>query len=305
MLAVENLRKSFDSKIVLDGLNFTIEKGELYGLLGPNGAGKTTAINILCGLLKADEGMIRIAGKPPSELTKSLLGVVPQEISVYKDLTCKENLVFFSRIYGLSRYDGIAKAEELIDLFRLEEYANTEVHKLSGGWQRRVNIAVALVHSPTILFLDEPTAGLDIEARFELWKLMDHLKSKELAILLTTHILDEAQKLCSRIGIIQEGKIVAEGSLDELRKIVPAVQLAFVRTENENLLRKKATSFGWEIREYAGKLTLCLPEIYQLNEIVSKLADVPISAISLHEVGLEQAYLEITKQNLPENIKQG
>lgn len=123
-------------------------------------------------------------------------------------------------------------------------------------------------------------------------------------MLLTTHILDEAQKLCTRIGIMLAGKIVAEGSLDELRKFVPAIQLAFIRAENEDLLRKKASSFGWEIREYAGKLAVCLPEIYQLNEIVGKLADVPISAISLHEVGLEQAYLEITKQNLAENVQQ-
>lgn len=304
MVEVKNLRKSFGNKVVLDGINITIDQGELYGLLGPNGAGKTTAINILCGLLKVDSGSVTLAGKPQSGQTKNILGVVPQEISVYKDLTCKENLIFFAKIYGLSRHEGIAKTEELIHLFHLEEYSKTEVNKLSGGWQRRINIAVALVHSPTILLLDEPTAGLDIEARFELWNLLEHLRSKNLTMLLTTHILDEAQKLCTRIGIIQAGRIVAEGSLDELRKFVPAIQLAFVRTENEDLLRKKATSFGWEIREYAGKLAVCLPEIYQLNEIVIKLADVPISAISLHEVGLEQAYLEITKLNLPENVQQ-
>jgi ABC-2 type transport system ATP-binding protein len=296
MIEVQNLRKSFDGKTVLDGLNFSVCRGEVYGLLGPNGAGKTTAINILCTLTNADAGTVTIDGSPVSALTKNLIGVVPQEISVYRDLSCRENLIFFATIYGLHRSQGIARAEELIRLFRLEEYANIEVAKLSGGWQRRVNIAVALVHSPTVLILDEPTAGLDIEARFELWRLIEHLRSTGVTILLTTHLLEEAEKLCNRIGIVQKGRIVAEGSLDELRAIIPAKQLAIVVTEEEAMFRRKASSFGWECRMYGDKLTLCLPERFPLKEIVEKFSDITLSSVTLREIGLEHVYLEVTHE---------
>lgn len=296
MIEVQNLRKSFDGKTALDGLTFSVGRGEVYGLLGPNGAGKTTAINILCTLTDADAGTVTIDGSLVSALTKNLIGVVPQEISVYRDLTCKENLVFFASIYGLQRSQGIARAEELIRLFRLEEYANIEVSKLSGGWQRRVNIAVALVHSPSVLILDEPTAGLDIEARFELWRLIEHLRSTGVTILLTTHLLEEAEKLCSRIGIVQKGRIVAEGSLDELRAIIPAKQLAVVVTEEEAMFRRKASSFGWECRTYGDKLTLCLPERFPLKAIVEKFSDVTLSSVTLREIGLEHVYLEVTHE---------
>jgi ABC-2 type transport system ATP-binding protein len=296
MIEVRNLRKSFDGKAALDGLTFSVGRGEVYGLLGPNGAGKTTAINILCNLLDADAGTVTIEGSPVSASTKCLIGVVPQEISIYRDLTCKENLFFFATIYGLRRSQGIARAEELIRLFRLEEYADTEVSKLSGGWQRRVNIAIALVHSPSALILDEPTAGLDIEARFELWRLLERLRSTGVTILLTTHLLDEAEKLCSRIGIIQKGRIAAEGSLDELRALVPAKQLVVVLTEDEGMFRRKASSFGWECRTYGGKLTLCLPQRFPLKAIVERFAEVALSSVTMQEIGLEHAYLEVTRE---------
>lgn len=301
MIEVYQLNKSYDAKTVLDGLSFTVNRGEVYGLLGPNGVGKTTAINIICGLLKAHSGQVSIDGKAVSEASKYQLGVVPQEISIYKDLTCHENLVFFSRIYGLTRREGNAKAKELIHLLHLEEYANIEVNKLSGGWQRRINIAVALVHSPSILILDEPTTGLDIEARFELWRLLELMRNSNLTILLTTHLLDEAQALCSRIGIMQKGQIIAEGSLDELRTFVPAQQLAIVGTDFEALFTQKAKTYGWLCRKYAGKLALCLPERMDLKTIIDKFSDIPISSITLQEIGLEHAYLELTNPQ-PSNL---
>jgi ABC-2 type transport system ATP-binding protein len=179
----------------LDKLSFTVNKNDIYGLLGPNGAGKTTAINIICNLLDPDAGMVLINENPVSEETKRLIGLVPQEISVYQDLTCKENLLFFSSIYGLQGSKKAEKTEELIQLFNLGEFKKKKVSNLSGGWRRRINIAVSLVHSPSILILDEPTAGLDIEARFELWELIDNLKNSGVSILLTTHQLEEAEQL--------------------------------------------------------------------------------------------------------------
>ncbi len=295
MIEISGLRKSFQDKVVLDGLTFSIAPGEIYGLLGPNGAGKTTAINILCRLLDAAAGKVMVKGEPVSEKTKYLLGIVPQEISIYKDLTCRENLLFFARVYGLQKSQRNDRVYELIQKFKLEEYANTEVSKLSGGWQRRINIAVALVHSPAALILDEPTAGLDIEARYELWELIENLRSSGVTILLTTHQLEEAERLCTRIGILQHGRIVAEGSLNELCAKIPAKQLAFVETDDKNGICKKADSFGWDYRYYGGKLSFLLPRCFPLKEIVDMFEGVPLSSVSLQQVRLEHVYIEVTR----------
>jgi ABC-2 type transport system ATP-binding protein len=296
MLKVRDLEKSFGQKMVLDKLSFSIDQHDIYGLLGPNGAGKTTTINIICNLLDADAGMISIKGNPVSETTKHLIGFVPQEISLYQDLTCRENLLFFAQIYGLQGSEKAERASELIQMLHLNEYENKKVSTLSGGWRRRVNIAVALVHSPSILILDEPTAGLDIEARYELWELLRQFDDSGVSILLTTHLLEEAERLCSCIGILQKGRIVAEGSLDKLRTLVPAEQLAVIETEDEQTLCNKAQTFGWEYRRYGGRLILLMPNRYVLKDVVNKFDGIPLSSISLQEVGLEHVYLEVTRE---------
>lgn len=295
MIEVTGLKKSFGDKVVLDRLTFSVAPGEIYGLLGPNGAGKTTTINILCNLLDAEAGTVVVKGNVVSETTKYLIGFVPQEVSLYKDLTCLENLLFFARLYGLKGTAKIEQANKLIRMFHFNEYANTEVSKLSGGWQRRLNLAVALVHSPSVVILDEPTAGLDVEARYELWGLIENLRSTGVTVLLTTHHLDEAERLCSRIGILQHGRIVAQGSLSELQAMVPAKQLAVVETNDEKALCQKAASFGWDYRHYGGKLTLLLPQSFTLKDIVDKFNGIPLSSVSLQRVGLEHVYLEVTR----------
>ncbi len=293
MINVLNLNKSFVEKKVLDNLTFSISKGEIFGFLGPNGAGKTTTINILCGLLNADNGSIQIKGKTVNEGTKCLLGFVPQEISLYKDLTVRENLNFFARIYGLKCAQKNERIAELIDVFNLQEYKNTEIARLSGGWQRRVNIAVALVHSPELLILDEPTAGVDVEARYELWELISKLRDKGVTILLTTHQLEEAEKLCSKIAILNEGKIAAEGSMSQLRKIIPAEELAVIEAKNEDAVCQKAKSLGWDYRYYGKKLTILLPKRYDLKNIVEFFNGIPLVSISLRHIGLEHVYFEV------------
>jgi ABC-2 type transport system ATP-binding protein len=294
VIEFKDLRKSFGDKVVLDALTFSVGSGEVYGLLGPNGAGKTTAINILCNLLDADDGRVVINEEVISETTKFLIGVVPQEVSVYRDLTCRENLLFFARLYGLRGSQRIERASELIQTFKLNDYANTEVSKLSGGWQHRVNTAIALVHSPSVLILDEPTTGLDVEARYEFWEMIVNLKRTGVTILLTTHQLEEAERLCSRIGIMKNGQIIAEGSLDELRAIIPAKQLAVIETSDSRALCEKATSLGLTYRHYGGRLTLWLPEQLTLKALVDKFDDIPISSASLQDVSLEHVYVEVT-----------
>ncbi len=303
MIEVRELEKSFGDKVVLDKLSFTINRNDIYGLLGPNGAGKTTTINILCNLLDADAGTISIRGNTVSESTKQLVGLVPQEISIYQDLTCKENLLFFARIYGLQGSEKTDRTNELIDILKLNPYENVKVSNMSGGWRRRVNIAVALAHSPSILILDEPTAGLDIEARYELWELIRNFKDSGVGILLTTHQLEEAERLCSRIGILQKGRIIAEGSLAKLRTLVPAKQIAVIETADEQVFCHKAQSFGWEYRRYGGRVTLLLPDKYTLKDVVNKFDGIPISSISLQEIGLEHVYLEVTRDHSSGGIK--
>jgi len=295
MIEIKNLEKSFGNKVVLNKLSFSIAANSIYGLLGPNGAGKTTTINIMCNLLDADAGTITIEGNPEPEKRTRLIGAVPQEISIYQDLTCKENLLFFAKIYGLQSAERKERVEQLIKMLNLTEYENTKVSNLSGGWRRRVNIAVALVHSPTMLILDEPTAGLDVEARYELWELIKTFKASGVSILLTTHQLEEAERLCSRIGILQNGRILAEGTMDELRSLVPAKQIAVIETEDETGLKEKIKSMSWKYRPYGGRLIIFLPEKYLLTELVLQFDDIPLTSISLQEVGLEHVYLEVTR----------
>jgi ABC-2 type transport system ATP-binding protein len=203
-------------------------------LLGPNGAGKTTTINIICNLLSADSGIIQIHGKPVSNTTKLLVGVAPQENLLYKTLSCEENLNFYARIYGLKAQQRRQQVETSLAAVNLLDRAKSPIETLSGGMQRRMNIAVALVHQPKLLILDEPTTGLDIEARYEIWDLIRRLKSQGMTILLTTHLLDEAERLCQRIGILKRGQIVAEGSLQELRQRIAAQEMLVVQTPQRN-----------------------------------------------------------------------
>ena len=295
MIAVSDLHKSFGDTAVLQGLTFSVAPAEVYGLLGPNGAGKTTMINILCNLLDADSGRVLIEGVEVSESTKGLIGIVPQEVAVYRDLTCRENLAFFASLYGLQGARRRARIEDLLALFDLAGYADTVVSRLSGGWQRRVTIALALVHAPSVLVLDEPTSGLDVEARYELWGVINTLRDTGASILITTHQLDEAERLCSRVGILQRGSIVREGSLDDLRATVPARQLAVVSTENEAAVSQRASSFGWEHRYYGDRLTLLLPHSFTLKEVVDRFEDLPVTSVTLQPVGLEQVYVEATR----------
>lgn len=233
MLRIKNLNKSYGKRKVLQDLTLHINAGEVYGLLGANGAGKTTTINIICNLLEADSGYITVYNQPVSEATKTLIGIAPQENILYKTLSCEENLNFFAKIYGLERRTRQQQIKATLAAVNLLARTKSPVETLSGGMQRRLNIAVALVHEPKLLILDEPTTGLDIEARYEIWDLIRQLKERGITILLTTHLLDEAERLCQRIGILKSGKILAEGSLAELRKRISAKEIAIVQTPDE------------------------------------------------------------------------
>jgi ABC-2 type transport system ATP-binding protein len=297
MLKIEHLVKNYGDQNVLKDLNLNIRKGEIYALLGKNGSGKSTTIKILCNLLNSDSGTILFKDRPLDPQTKYEIGIAPQEISVYNNLTFNENLRFFGNLYGLHSENLKQRINELFDIFGLHQHANKRINELSGGWKRRINLAVALIHNPDLLILDEPTAGLDIEIRNELWTMIGELKKKEISILLTTHLLEEAESLCDRIGILHNGIIQAEGTLDELKKLVPAKKIAIIETPDSEKLIGRIEQLDWEYRYFSQRLAVLLPNDFSLSEILNRLGDISIISIAKQDIKLEHIYYEVLQKS--------
>ena len=216
---IKNLTKKFGEKTAVNGISLEIRDGELFGLLGINGAGKTTTLRILSCLSKATSGEAFIYGKSVSKDTKEvrqMINISTQETAVAPNLTVRENLIFIAGIYGYSKSERIKKADNMINDFSLSEVSGKKAKLLSGGWQRRLSIAMALITEPKVLFLDEPTLGLDVLARRELWSIISKLKGR-ITIILTTHYLEEAEALSDRIAIMTDGNIKALGTAQELK----------------------------------------------------------------------------------------
>src|SRR3954471_7028688 len=216
---VLNLVKTFDKIEAVKGVSFTISKGEIFGLLGPNGAGKSTTINMMCGYLAPTAGDTIVDGvsvtREPINV-KRTIGVVPQEIALYKDLSSLENLEFFGEIYGLSRQARRTQIEEVLHFVDLYDRRKEPVSTFSGGMQRRINLAIALLHRPSFLLMDEPTAGVDPQSREKIFDTIEQLRDQGTTILYTTHYMEEAERLCNHIAIMDEGRIIVMGTLEEL-----------------------------------------------------------------------------------------
>lgn len=218
IIKIDNICKNYKTLKALDNVSLSIDNGELFGLLGVNGAGKTTLIKILCGLTKKTSGSVLINGfnlDSDIDKIKEIIDISPQETAIAENLTVKENLEFFANIYSNTDADYI---NEIIDTFSLSNVLNTRAKILSGGYKRRLSIAIALISKPSILFLDEPTLGLDVFARRELWNIIKKLKNK-ITIILTSHYLEEIENLCDRVAILSKGKLLKMGTIDELKQI--------------------------------------------------------------------------------------
>lgn len=210
-LVANNLHKSFNEHKAVNGVSFSIHKGEIFGLLGPNGAGKTTTIRMLATVLEPDHGDTIIGGhsvRQDAGAVRDLIGVCPQELALYADLSALDNLVFFGRMAGLNGKEARAQAMSLLDLIGLVDRAKGKVDEFSGGMKRRLNLAIALMGHPHLLFLDEPTVGVDPQSRNNIYETIEDLRDKGMTILYTTHYMDEADRLCSRIAIMDEGVII-------------------------------------------------------------------------------------------------
>ncbi|MGW8378186.1 ABC transporter ATP-binding protein [Streptomyces sp. ODS28] len=223
LLRCDGLVRRFGERVAVDGVSLTVAPGETYGLLGPNGAGKTTAIRMVCGLLRPDGGEVRVSGHrvgTGAGPAKRLIGYVPQDVALYPDLTVRENLRFFGRLHSLPRRRLEQRVHEVLDLIELADRAGDRVESLSGGMRRRLNIGAALVHSPALLVLDEPTVGVDPQSRHAILGSVRRFGAEGMAVLYTTHYMEEAERLCDRIGIIDHGKLIAEGTSRELVALV-------------------------------------------------------------------------------------
>lgn len=308
LLKIEGLRKRFGEIVAVDGVSFEVNPGEFYGLLGPNGAGKTTTISLTCGLLRPDSGDVIIGGRnfwsEPKE-SRRLMGVVPQDLALYEELSGRENLQFWGKIAGLSASDAKSRATELLESLSLADRANDVVSKYSGGMKRRINLGCALMHRPKLLLLDEPTVGIDPQARMNILDFIRDRANEGVGILYTTHYLEEAESLCDRIGIIDHGKILAEGTLDELRNQIGHDQLFVIEGDFEGVDSSEWPGFNDSFRiiqNSEAQIVVAASEKRDPADCLKQLLSLPIQLenVTLKRPSLNDAFLTLTGRELRE-----
>jgi len=304
-IEARDLVKSFGGRPALDGVTLSLFPGEILGLLGPNGAGKTTLVRSVVGRARPDAGRLRVFGLSPIDPEASTLrGWVPQEIALYPLLSPRENLYSFGRYQGLSESDLPAEAARSLEWAALTERADERTDRLSGGMKRRLNIAAGTIHRPRLLLLDEPTVGVDPQSRERIYAMIEELRARGVSILYTTHYMEEAERLCDRIAIIDHGKIIAEGTKEELvRRTLHKARLLSVESERAlpEGLRRRLASRGATLREESAVLPVEepareIPEVLDLfREEGAAVRDLQLKAATL-----EAVFLQLTGRDLRE-----
>jgi ABC-2 type transport system ATP-binding protein len=305
MIDVSNLRKTFGTIEALKGISFNIQQGECYGLLGPNGAGKTTTISIMSTIVEPNDGEVNIAGydlkKNPLECKKNI-GVVTQEIALYNEFSAYDNLLFWGGVYNVPKLELIGRIEDIVNLLGLTDRKNDKVKTYSGGMKRRINIASALLHRPKVLFMDEPTVGIDPQSRNLIFEVVEKLRKDGMTIVYTTHYMEEAERLCDRIGIIDNGEIIAQGTLDELRtsgSIKESVVISYTNLTDERYTTiekewKDIQRFEDAIHFYSMNIQGDLSKII----LMCNKFGLDMRHIDIQKISLETIFLNLTGKKL-------
>jgi ABC-2 type transport system ATP-binding protein len=308
LLIVERLSKAFGAVRAVEEVSFEVHEGEIYGLLGPNGAGKTTTLSIIAGLLKADGGKVLVGGtdfgSDPGR-AKKMMGVVPQEIALYEELSGRENLEFWGRIAGLSGADARKRATELLEALSLADRAKDKIKTYSGGMKRRINLGAALLHRPRLLLLDEPTVGIDPQARMNILQFVQDLCAGGTGILYTTHYLEEAETLCRRIGIIDHGKLLAEGTLSDLQERLGGDKVFVVEGDLAAAAPETWPGFNQRFRllqKSVGQMLLAAIGTRDPGECLRELLSLPVKVqnVTLKRPNLNDVFLQLTGRQLRE-----
>ena len=304
MIRAKGLSKVYGEFAAVDGIDFEVKKGEAFGILGPNGAGKSTTMKMIASTSRRSGGELEILGKDPNEYGPEIrahLGVVPQQDNLDRELKVWENLMTYGRYFGLSRKFLHRKIDELLEFAQLEDKRNNKTEELSGGMKRRLTIARGLVNEPEILMLDEPTTGLDPQARHVLWDRLFSLKELGVTLVITTHYMDEAEQLCDRLVVMDKGKIMAEGSPAELIKKYSSKEVLEVRfgSKNNATAAKKLANLGDRIEVLPDRILVYSANGEKELEKITKLGLNPITSL-VRRSSLEDVFLRLTGRSLVE-----
>lgn len=307
VIEIKDLVKKYEDNIAVDNINLSIEEGEVYGILGPNGAGKSTTISLICGLLFPTSGEIKILGKDirkNSISVKRNLGLVPQNIALYRDFTAYENIKFFGELYGLKGKELNEAIDKALEFTELVDVKKKKADEFSGGMLRRLNIACAIVHSPKILIMDEPTVGIDPQSRNNIMQAVKKLNKKGVTIIYTTHYMEEAESLCTKIAIIDKGKIIVEGTKEELKDIVSDKKILNIGVDdiykvNLESLRNVEGVIDISINNNNVIITSS-KDVNNLSKIIKEIynEDLKINDLGFKEITLETVFLSLTGKKL-------
>jgi ABC-2 type transport system ATP-binding protein len=306
MIEVDNLRKTFGDVTALAGVSFRVDSGAIFGLLGPNGAGKSTAIGVLSGLVTPDGGSARLGGVDVVRNgveARRTLGVVPQDVALYLELTARDNLRFFGQLYGLRGMVLQQRAAEALSFVNLVDRASEPIERYSGGMLRRLNIAAGVLHKPRVVLMDEPTVGLDPQARADILDLVRRVAAEGAAVLYTTHYLDEAERLCDRLAIIDHGSLLVQGTLAELRRAAGEREIValrgFFRTERAaGVLERIADVQPIRIADTELLVSLVSAERQLPSLLVQASALGEVREVAVKQPGLESLFIRMTGREL-------
>lgn len=309
MLSVNNIKKTFAKTEVIKGVSFSVKKGESFGLLGPNGAGKSTIISMICGLLPFDSGEIIVHNLPIDKHAlevKQKIGIVPQEIALYPTLSGRENLIFWGKMYGLSHSQAKKRAEEVLEIIELSDRAKEKIETYSGGMKRRINIGAALMHKPELLIMDEPTVGIDPQSRNHILETVKQLNLQGMTVIYTSHYMEEVDYLCDRIGIVDQGKMIALGSKNELCNRIAGgtpvkISLDILNDRFLDCVKELPSIENVQVDLETTSIDVIVNNQQQAMGQVFACANengVNVTAFAVNELNLESVFLQLTGRSL-------